>query len=262
MDEADQRKDRILVVVLLLALVALVGLIVFGFYVLSTRFASAIRQSASVAESGRYALGPDIAVPLSGTSGDVVVARLTLPDVPKNRHWFADSVYIVDEKDTQKYVEIGLMRRPEVDRRLRAYIGYKGPGRSLDYRDFAIGEGPHSLAISRSGDRFTFQIDGEQRPEQAAIAMALPYAQVAAQISSRGDTPSGIVTQVLAGPHGGLAVIDLSDACRYDNHGLVFVDRDNGLVASGAFAQSLPGVYRGDCSAFDRPKSMMQRAKG
>jgi len=259
--DADQSKDLILVIVLFLALVVLIGLIAFGIYMLGSRLASSMMPSSATSAYDRWPRGPDIALPLSGTEGDVVVARLTLPDEPKNRHWFTDWAMIVDRDEPANTVQIGLMRRPEIDHRLRVYIEYSRPGHVRQYRDFPVAEGPHSVAITRDGTRFSFQVDAEQQPDQAALTMGSPYIQVGAQISNQSDTLSGIVSQVLTGPRHGLAPIDLSNVCRYDNKGLTFVYRDGVLVATGAFDPSLRSDYQGDCSAFHQPKSVMQRAK-
>jgi hypothetical protein len=261
MQDTDQSKDRIAVVLLLLALVVLVGLIALGVYALGSLFARSMMPTSTTSQYDRWPRGPDIALPLSGTSVDVVVARLTLPDVSKNRHWFADFVMIVDRDEPANNVQIGLMRRPEIDHRLRVYMSYSRPGHARQYRDFPVAEGPHSVAIARDGTHFSFQVDAEPQPDQAAVTMGSPYVQILAQISNPSDAVSGIVSQLLTGPRHGLTPIELSNACRYDNKGLIFDYRDGVLVASGAFDPSVPSDYRGDCSAFHQAKSVTQRAK-
>jgi hypothetical protein len=260
--DANQTKDRVVLIIILLAFVTLMTLISYLAYLLISGILTGIgHRSSAVAEDDRGPLGPDLAVPLSGTDSDVIVARLTLPDVPSNRHWFADWVMIIDKKDRRRTVQIGLMRRPEFDHRLRVYIGYSAPGQRWHYQDFRIAEGPHSVAITRDGDRFSFQIDGELQQTRAVLGMDLPYAQVGAQISNRADAISGVVAQLLAGPHGGLMPVELLDICRYDNHGLTFVNRNGDIVATGAYGPGLATGYHGNCSTLQQrsPKEPLKR---
>ena len=139
------------------------------------------------------------------------------------------------------------------------YIGYGASGQRWHYQDLPIAEGPHSLAITRDGDQFTFQIDGELQRARATLAMQIPYAQVGAQISNRADTISGVVAEILAGPQGGLVPVELADICRYDNHGLTFVNRSGDVVATGVYGPNLAAGYHGNCSILQRsPKERLK----
>ena len=82
MQDANQSNERVVLVVILLGFVTLMTLISYLAYRLVSGIMTSIGKGPSaVAKDARGPLGPDMALPLSGTDSDVVVARLTLPDV-------------------------------------------------------------------------------------------------------------------------------------------------------------------------------------
>jgi hypothetical protein len=168
-------------------------------------------------------------------------------------------VLIADYSIRNRNVQLGLIRRPEIDHRLRGYISYAAP--NSHYREFPISDGPHSLAIARDGDRYSFEVDGQARPDVVTLSMAQPYPQVGAQVSDHSDAISGVVTQAATGARGALEPVSFSDACSYHNRGLEFVQRGEELVATGTYQPDLRAAYQGDCSAFYAQKTAAGEAR-
>ena len=152
------------------------------------------------------------------------------------------------------------MRRPEYAQRLRGYVAYTtGPNGKGYYNDFPVSEGAHSLAIRKHGDEFSFEIDGNALRQRAVMKMQEAYSQIGPQMAYKTDGLSGAIVQVAVRTDRVFAVLDLSDACRLNNQGLILVERDHDLVPGGAYNAALPIKYQGNCVAFKSSKTRATR---
>jgi hypothetical protein len=209
-------------------------------------------------------------------SSHAIGATIALPRVRGNRSWYAAWIMIVSksmygsgELPQQTFVQIGLIRRPEVDAYLHAFVAYKmerppvasdlekaggfraftvtkPSSTSVNYKDLgAVTEGNHVFSIELRADHLTFRMDHQKLPIRLLYVTRPRYYQLGNEISSVGEHASGVLTNPIVdgvqvkGPN--------ASPCTYHSKGLRVVWDGRELKATNAHNESASG-FSGDCA--------------
>ncbi|MHB8178824.1 MAG: hypothetical protein ACYDA5_06720 [Vulcanimicrobiaceae bacterium] len=186
-----------------------------------------------------------------------VAATLSLPAVAANASWYANWIMIVGEPTGtphQIFVQIGLVRRPDINKRLHVFIASQDVHQQhLVYRQLAaVSNSTHRFVIAQNGDVFTLLADGRevQRIQMPTLANATrAYAQIGPEVFAQGDALSGNVLYAATYAHHEWHPVDTQDVCRYENHGVSLHYVDGIWMARGWFNRRLPSTFQGNCGA-------------
>ncbi len=205
-----------------------------------------------------------IAADFSDSAHRSVSANLELPAQSKNKGWYANWVMVLGRPNyamAQNFVQIGLIRRPELNDRLRCFIAYRDArSRSLHattslsgfsaftitkvkpppivYREIQCGEKRtvHVVTISQKGNRFRLSIDGTRVSAMPNVYLgANSYSQLGVEVSSFGDTASGSGSDVKVSDK----PLNIFTACFLSRGGIRLLTSDSASYSSfGSFRKN------------------------
>lgn len=185
----------------------------------------------------------------------------------------------------QTFAQIGLIRRPQVDAKLRVFLAYQpasrlivglastGPAglksyvvrpaspRALVYREIAVvSNRAHQFEIAQHGDGFAFKMDGKIVRFNLSLDTSEPYAQIGAEVSSPGELASGTFHRISIEDRSRTRYRAQSAACRSEDAGVHLVVAGDGFSAEGAFRADSHPIFVGDCAGIP-PSSMVNELR-
>lgn len=201
--------------------------------------------------------------PQAGTLEADVRATLRLPPSP-NKSWYAVWIMIAGRpwyESDQTFAQIGLIRRPKIDQRLRAFVAWAKENRpqfpslkttgltkfsvhpakatAMHYEEVGpVQDTVHEVAIRRHGTRFSLELDGHV-VRNLQIDVGKSYAQVGGEASAENDTLSGIISDVeIASEYGKLPLDATTAKCIVSNFGARITPSNVTFTISGTYNRS------------------------
>jgi len=222
--------------------------------------ASAVASTAETGSDGLPLNGmAPLYFPLPNGRNKSVSARLTLPEVPANKHWYANWVMIVGkpaDAPHDAFVQVGLIRRPGQSRSPYIFCAWQSAQQSrIEFRQLhAVADSPHRFAIVQLQGVFRLIVDGRElarlRMPSLAQPQSRPYAQIGPEVFAEGDALSGDVLYAAISYNNSWKRVGEADSCRYENHGVSLRDSRGVWTSFGRFDRMKPSQFRGNCSGF------------
>lgn len=192
-----------------------------------------------------------------------VRATLRLPQNP-NKSWYAVWIMIAGRpwyESDQTFAQVGLVRRPRIDERLRAFVAWAKENRpqfpspkttgltefsvqpakptALHYEEIGpVPDSVHDVAIKRHGNRISLELDGHV-VRNLFIDVGKSYSQIGGEASAEGDSLSGIISDVVIASEYGKIHLDATTAkCIVSNFGARITPSNATFIISGRYNRS------------------------
>lgn len=191
-----------------------------------------------------------------------VRATLRLPQNP-NKSWYAVWIMIAGRpwyESDQTFAQVGLIRRPRIDQRLRAFVAWAKENRpqfpspkttgltefrvqpskptALHYEEIGtVSDSVHDVAIKRHGARVSLEFDGHV-VRNLLIDVGKSYTQVGGEASAEGDSLSGIISDVVIASEYGEIHLDATAKCIVSNFGARVTPSNGAFIISGTYNRS------------------------
>ena len=184
-----------------------------------------------------------------------VSTLITLPELPTNKHWYANWVMIVGRPNGathDAFVQVGLIRRPDQSRLPYVFCAWQTEQQPrIQFQQIHLtADGPHRFTILQIQNTFALIADGREvmRVPMSSLAQThTTYAQVGPEVYAEGEALSGNVLYAAVSSNNIWKRVGEPDACRYENHGVLLRRTGEVWVSTGRFDRTQPSGFKGRC---------------